>query len=283
MPSTTTPVTYTIDDQNGNSLGTYSTQFTSGIRPDSRYGAIVQDENGVTSSYYGATLQLTKRFSHGLQGALAYTWSHEYDDGQGYGQESQNIFMSSASGWVTNGNYKADRGDGLEDQPNRLVINWVWSPKLTSRTDKFSRYFINGWQLSSLTTINSSRPYGSPTVFVQTAPLSGGIGFSLNGQGLNTRVPFWAVDSIWLPAMYRSDARLTKMIPIGEHFRLSGSFEVFNLSNSWSPTGMTSQAFLANKNVLTLTPTAYNVGTADVAPPDGSEARSMQWAVRFTF
>ncbi len=283
MPATTTPVTYTIDDQNHNQIGTYTTAVTTGTRPDPRYGAIIQDENGVTSTYTGATLQLTQRFSHGLQGQIAYTWSHEYDDGQGYGQESQNIFMSSASAWLQNGDYKLDRGDGLEDQPNRVVVNWVWSPKFTTKTDAFSRYFINGWQLSSLTTINSSRPYGSPTVFVQSGAVSGTIGFSLNGEGLSSRVPFWAVNSIWQPASYRTDARLTKIIPIGERFRLYGMFEAFNLSNSWSPTGMTNQAFLANKTTLTLTPTAYGIGSADVAPPDGTEARSLQWAVRFTF
>jgi hypothetical protein len=284
LPTQTTNFTYTIDDQNNNPIGTYTTPVLLGSRPDGRFGAIIQDENGVTSFYTGATLQVTKRFSHGLQALLAYTWSHEYDDGQGYGQDSPNIFMSNANQWLYNGNYKADKGDGLEDQPQRFVLSWVWAPTFTHRTGAFYKYLVNNWQLSSITTINSRRPYTSPTVKVNDTPVAGMFSnFNLDGTGLSSRVPFWAVDSVWQPAMYRSDARLSKILPFGERYKLYLNFEMFNVSNSWSPTSMTSQAFTEAKGVLTLTPTAYGVGSADVAPPDGSEARTLQVSARFTF
>jgi hypothetical protein len=83
--------------------------------------------------------------------------------------------------------------------------------------------------------------------------------------------------------MWRSDARISKIIPITERYKLYAFFEMFNLSNSWSPTGMTTQAFTESKGVLTLTPAAYGVGNADVAPPDGTEARRMQVGLRFAF
>ena len=284
LPTQTTNFTYQINDQNNNSLGSYTTPVLLGARPDGRFGAIIQDENGVTSFYQAATLQVSKRFAYGLQGLLSYTWSHEYDDGQGYGQASQNIFMSSASSWTQNGNYKADKGDGLEDQPQRFVFSWIWAPKFTSRTDAFSRYVVNNWQLASITTINSMRPYTSPSIHTNDTPVSGMFSnFTLNGNGLSGRVPFWAVNSIWQPAMYREDIRLSKILPFGERYRLFLNFEVFNVSNSWSPTGMTSQAFTEAKGVLTLTPAAYNVGSGDAAPPDGTEARRMQVSARFTF
>jgi len=284
LPTATTNFTYTIDDQNGNQIGTYATPVLLGSRPDGRFGAIIQDENGVTSFYSAATLQVTKRFSHGLQALLAYTWSHEYDDGQGYGQDSPNIFMSSASQWLYNGNYKADKGDGLEDQPNRFVVSWVWSPTFTHRTGAFYKYVVNGWQLSSITTINGMRPYGSPTVKVNDTPVTGMFSnFNLDGTGLSGRVPFWGVDSIWQPAMYRDDARLSKILPFGERYKLALNFEVFNVSNSWSPTAMTGQAFTEAKGVLTLTPTAYGIGSSDQVAPDGTQARRLQASARFTF
>jgi hypothetical protein len=83
--------------------------------------------------------------------------------------------------------------------------------------------------------------------------------------------------------MYRSDARISKILPFGERYKLALSFEAFNVSNSWSPTSMSKQAFTESKGVLTLTPTAYNQGLGDAATPDGTEARRLQVSARFTF
>jgi hypothetical protein len=290
LPTQTTNFTYTIDNASGAQIGSYttpvllSTPGSANGRPNPNYGAIYEDDNGVTSKYLGATLQLTHRLAQGLQGTVAYTWSHEYDDGQGYGQDTSYFYGTSISGWLVPGNYKLDYADGLEDQPQRLVVSFVYSPTLSHRTDAFSRYFLNGWQLSSLTTINSSRPYGTPYVNLEDTPVTGMFSNdALNGYPTSGRVPFWSPDSVWQPASYRTDARLSKMIPIGERMRLYGMFEAFNLSNSWSPTSLSTQGFTEKGGVLTLTPNAYGVGTADGGPPDGSQARSMQWAVRFTF
>jgi len=279
-----TNFTYTIGDQNGNAVGSYTTPIYLGSRPDSRFGAIIQDENGVTSSYNAATIQVNKRFSQGFQALASYTWSHEVDDGQSYGQSTPNLYLSSASNWLYNGNYKADRGVGLLDQPQRLVLSWVWAPKFTSRNDGIYKYLVNNWQFASITTLNSSRPYGSPTISLKDTPVTGMFStFSINGSGLSGRVPFWSVDSVWQPARYQSDLRVSKLIPIGENYKLFLNFEVFNLSNSWSPTSMSTQAFTETKGILTLTPAAYGVGTNDIAAPDGTEARRMQLSARFTF
>ena len=278
--------TYTINDANNTNVGSYTTPMYLGSRPDSRYGGIIQAENGVTSFYNGLAFQVQKRFSHGMTGSLSYTLSHEIDDGQGFGQATQTIFLSSASTWLYNGNYHLEKGNGLEDQRQRFVFAWTWTPKFTSRTDVFSKYFINNWQLSSLTTINSNRPYTSPTVRLNDTPVPGMFSnFSLNGSGLSGRVPFWAVNSIYLPALFKTDARISKVFPFGtdDRYKLYFNFEAFNLSNSWSPTGMASQAYTETKGVLTLTPTAYNFGTGDAASPDGTLARRMQLSIRFTF
>jgi hypothetical protein len=283
--------TYTIADANGNPVGAYTTNMylrlpTANGRPDARYGAVVQDENGVTSFYNGLAVQAQKRFSHGLQANLSYTWSHEIDDGQGYGQATQNIFLSSAFAWLYNGNYKLDRGDGLEDQRHRFALAWIWTPPATHRSGAFYKYVVNNWQLSSLTTINSSRPYTSPTISLRDTPVPGMFStFSINGSGLSSRVPFVPVDNVYQPAMYRTDARLTKIFPFGndDRYKIYFNFEAFNISNSWSPTAMSSQQYVETKGVLTLTPGAYNVGTSDAASPDGTEARRLQLSIRFVF
>jgi len=284
QPTTTTPFTYIINDDAGKQTGTYTTDVVIGKRRDTRYNGINQAENGVTSFYNALTVQLDKRFSRGLQASLSYTWSHEIDDGQGAGQGTANMFLSDAFSWLQNGNYKADRGNGLLDQRHRLVFSWVWAPTFTHRTDFISKYLVNNWQLSSITTINSARPATSPVVKLNDTPVPGMFSnFSLNGSGLSGRVPFWAVNSVYKPELYKSDARISKIVPIGEHYKLYLNFEAFNVSNSWSPTFMSNQAFTEAKGVLTLTPLAYNVGTSDAATPDGTLARRLQVSARFTF
>ena len=279
-----TTYTYQINDAGGNNIGSYTTPVYTGSRPNSAYGGIYQDENGVTSSYNALAVQIRKRMAHGLQADLAYTWSHEIDDGQGYGQGTGNMYLSNANTWLYNGNYKADKGNGLEDQRHRAVLSWVWEPTLTHRQGAFFKYVVNHWQISSITTFNSARPYTSATVRTTDTPVTGMFSnYNLDGSGLSGRVPFWPVNSVYQPRMWRSDARLSKMIPIGERVNLFAFFEVFNLSNSWSPTGMSSSAFTESKGILTLTPTAYGVGTGDSAAPDGTEARRMQVGLRLTF
>ena len=65
---------------------------------------------------------------------MSYTWSHEIDDGQSYGESTNNLFLSNANYWLNNGNYKADKGSGELDQRHRFVLSWVWAPTFTHRT-----------------------------------------------------------------------------------------------------------------------------------------------------
>jgi outer membrane receptor protein involved in Fe transport len=279
-----TVFTYQIDDANGNNIGSYTTPVYTGSRPDSRFGGIYQGENGVTSSYNALVAQLKKRFAYGLQADLSYTWSHEIDDGQSYAQSSYSMYLSSANNWLYNGNYKADKGNGLEDQRHRAVLSWVWEPTFTHRSGAFFKYVVNNWQLSSITTVGSARPYGSATISVKDTPVAGMFSnFTIDGSGLSSRVPFWPVNNVYQPNLWRSDARLSKAFPFRERAKLFAFFEVFNISNSWSPTSMSTQAFTESKGVLTLTPLAYGQGTGDAAAPDGTEARRMQVGLRFMF
>jgi hypothetical protein len=287
LPATTTNFTYTIDNTSGAAVGSYTTPVYTGNRPDSRYAGVYQDENGVNSYYNGLAVQFNKRFSHGLQALASYTWSHEIDDGQSYSESTDNLFLSNANAWLYNGNYKADKGTGIEDQRHRFVFSGVWAPKITSRTDAFSKYLVNNWQLSTIVTMMSGHPYGSESIKVNDTPVSGMFSnFNLDGSGLSGRVPFLPVDSYVLPSMYRADARISKIIPFGETGKraLSLNFEVFNVANNWSARGYSSsQAYTESKGVLTPTPASLYVPSNDAIPPDGTEARRLQISARFVF
>jgi len=287
LPTTTTNFTYTVDDVNGNPAFQYTTPVYVGNRPDTRYGAIYFDENGVSSYYNGLSVQVMKRFKHGLQALLSYTWSHEIDDGQSYGESTNNLFLSNANYWLYNGVYGADKGSGTLDQRQRLVFNWFWAPVFTHRTDAFSRYVINGWQLSSITTMSSGHPYGSEQINVSDTPVTGMFSnYSINGNGFSYRAPWLPVNSYYLPASYRADARLSKILKFGEThpWEVALNFEMFNLANNWSATGYSSSyAYKEAKGVITPTPTNLFIPSADAGFPDGTQARRMQVSARFTF
>lgn len=284
--------TYTIADAAGNPTGTFTTPLYLTPRSNTKYGAVLEDANGVDSYYDGLSVTLTKSFSHGLQALASYTWSHEIDDGQGMATNA--IFFSSlgsstgGTGQTYNGNNAFERGSGLLDQRHRFVYSFVWAPTVTHSGNAFAKYVLNNWQLSAITTLAAGRPYGPPTIRVSTAGPSGLLSTStINGLGGNGRVPWLPTNSIYTPASYRTDARLTKIIPISIKDRqtnLSLNFEAFNISNSWSPTSMATQEYLeSTKGVLTYTPTAFGYGTADGGFPDGTQARRLQISARFTF
>jgi len=82
------------------------------------------------------------------------------------------------------------------------------------------------------------------------------------------------VNSIYTPASYCEDFR---------RVHLDLNCEVFNVSNSWSPAAMTTREYTEAKGVLTLTPGAFGVGSADGGFPDGTQARRLQVSARLSF
>jgi outer membrane receptor protein involved in Fe transport len=282
----TTSYTYLIKDASGNQTGTFTTPIYTTPRPNSKYGAVLEDTNGVNSYYNGLAVSFEKRFSHGFQSLASYTWSHEIDDGQGAATNA--IFFSSAAPFTYNGNYAFDKGSGILDQRHRFVYSFVWTPTFTRSNSVFARYFVNNWALAAITTLASGRPTGSPTIRVtDKGPVSNILSTSsINGFGGNFRVPFLPVDSIYTPASYRTDLRLSKILPLhsaNENLKLYLNLEIFNVSNSWSPTSMTTQQYTEAAGVLTLTPAAYGIGSADGGFPDGTQARRLQISARLTF
>jgi len=285
-PALGAPFTYTIDNATGQAVGTYTTQVYTGARPNPAFGPIYEQTNGVSSWYDALAVTLDKRFSHGFQGLFSYTWSHELDDGQGSGSSNSNIFGFSDLNWTYNGLYRFDKGSGALDQRHRLVFSFIWAPVFTQSNSFFAKYFINNWQLSSITTLQSGRPAGSLTIHMNDTPVAGMLysADALDGFNGNFRVPFLPVDSLYTPWLQQENARLTKIIPLPrEGMRLSLNFEAFNVANNWAPTSMATQAYTEAKGVLTYTPTAFGYGLSDAGFPDGTLARRLQVSARFTF
>lgn len=282
-PGLGAPFTYTIDDASGNAVGTYTTQVYSGARPNKNFNAIYEQTNGVSSWYDGLVASFDKRFSHGFQSSASYTWSHEIDDGQGAATNA--IFGFSDALWTYNGQYAFDKGSGSLDQRQRLVYSFVWSPEFMKSSGWLAKYVVNNWQLSSITTLQSGRPAGSLTIHMNDTPTA--MLYSadaLDGFNGNFRVPFLPVNSLYTPWVQQENFRLTKNIPLPrEGMRLALMFEAFNIANNWSPTSLATQAYTEAKGILTYTPTAFGYGLGTSGFPDGTQARRLQVAARFTF
>ncbi len=275
-------VTYTIDNAAGVPVGSFATPvYLAANRVDPRYGRVIQDENGVKSYYDALAVQVNKRFSHGLQALLSYTWSHAIDDGQGAAADS--LYYSSPTLTTYNGNYEFDKGSSVLDQRHRLVFSFVEQPTFTHRDGAFYKYVVNNWQLGAITTLAAGRPTTAQIRTTDT-PVSGmAYNTSIDGFGGSFRVPFWPVDSLYTPPGYRADARISKVIPLGERFRLYLGFEVFNVSNTIVNTSISNQAYVESKRVLTLTPGAFGAGIASAGFPDGTNARRAQVSARCVF
>jgi hypothetical protein len=286
--------TYKVDDANGNVQSLFTTPVYAGSRPNTAFGPVEEVTNGVSSYYDALAVTFEKRYSHGFQSLVSYTWSHEIDDGQGAATNA--IFFSSLSPWTYNGQYTYDKGSGILDQRHRLSFAFVYTPTFMHSDSFFAKYFVNNWQLSSITTLMSGRPNGSLTIRTTDTPVANMLfNSTINGFGGNSRVPFLPVNSLYTPPVYREDLRLTKIIPLGERFKLTLNAEAFNVSNTWSPTSLFSQAYCegsgcilpnGSKGVtgnLYYTPTAFGFGSGDGGFPDGTQARRLQVSARLIF
>jgi hypothetical protein len=277
------PVTYRVMDAAGNLERTYTTPvYLRANRVDSRYSGVLQVENGAKSWYDGLAVSLRGRAGRDVLYNVSYTWSHAIDLGQGQGDDNINRFASNKSlNNLFNGDYRLDKAEAQLDQRHRFIFYWVARHDFTRRTDAWSKYLINGWQLSGVTTLSSGRP---TYAFISVATPLSGLAFTntLNGFGGDTRVPFWPVNAARLEGVYRLDARITKQLPVNERLKLNLNFEAFNVTNTPYDTIILRQAYSAANGVLT--PSAgYGVGSASTGYPDGTNVRRAQVSLRLLF
>ncbi len=288
-------ITYNILDAAGAQVGAYNTPVYLGSdRINSGFNRVIRVENGGKSSYNALAVQVQRRLSKGFQGSLSYTWSHAIDTGLG-GAGANLFFGNNDPNTLFNGNYQADRGDGSLDQRHRLVINWIYSPTFTSRTDWISRFLVNNWKLADITTIATGQPTTASVAVTNSlttaqlrqaglpSPLAyTGGGGSPNGFGGSNRVPFLAPNTVRLPNSYRTDVRLTKVLPFSDRFRVALNFEVFNLTNTITYTSLSNRLY--NLSGLDLRPASgFGQFTASAGFPDGTNARRAQASVRIEF
>jgi hypothetical protein len=279
--------TYIIDNASGTAVGSFETPvWMTADKINTHYTNVWQDENDINSYYNALVVQLRRRFSHGLWANVSYTWAHQIDDGQGNATNS--LYFSGAGAGTSsspvtyNGDYKFDKGSGNLDQRHRFVLSFAEQPTFTHRAGNLYKYVVNNWMLNGLVTFASGRPE-TATIYTQDTPVSGMFSANtINGFNGNTRVPFWPVNSLYTPPMYRADLILGKKLPFSERYQASVRFEAYNVTNSIVDTSLQSEAFTEKGKILTPY-SAYGVGNGSGGFPDGTNARRLQLALRFMF
>jgi hypothetical protein len=290
----TSSYTYAVLNGSGQQVGSYTTPlYTRRINP--RYGSIIELQSNANSYYSGLIVQLQKRYSSWFQADAAYTWSHaiDYNIGGaagGPGGSSGILYAPFAPTSVFNYDAKGEKGSSSNDQRHRLVLNGVFNPVFTHGNSLLDRYLINGWQLSVISLFGSSFPL-PPTLSVNTKYLPAGLlqTGTINGLGGSTRVPFESISALNVAPVFRTDARISRIIPIGERVRLQLMFEATNVFNHYILQGatarITTQYTTAPFNGgFALAPNAqYGMPVQTQAPPDGTTARRAQAALRISW
>jgi hypothetical protein len=290
VPSHT--ITYNILDSSGNVVSHFTTPvYLVSDKLDSRYSRIIGVDNGGNSYYNGLVVQAQRKFANGFQGSLAYTWAHAIDDNMG--SAGSNLFLgNNAPTTLFNGDYHGNHGDSSLDVRQRLVMNWIWSPVITHSTSLVARLLINNWQLADITTISTGQPVnetlgvGSTLTAAQISSLGlpSNLAFTgtINGFGGSSQVPWLGINTLRLSNIYRTDARLSKILPFNERFRAMLNFEVFNLTNTIAYTSLSSRGYTANG--LNIAPaTGLGLVTASAGFPDGTNAKRAQASLRLEF
>ncbi len=106
---------------------------------------IFAEDTVANSAYNSLQTSLEKRFSHGLQAQVAYTWSKSIDQASSF-EESLNPF-----------NPRATRSLSLFDSRHRFVVNGYWDLPIPKHNGA-AGVALNGWSISTILTVQTGFP-----------------------------------------------------------------------------------------------------------------------------
>ena len=115
----TSTFTYSILNQNGAQVGTYTTPVYTANYYDPSIAVLNHIYNGGRLYYDALVVSVNRRQSRYTQFSLSYTWAHSIDNGLGAGAD--NIYYTDPPITVYNGDQAFERGNSPLDQRQRLV------------------------------------------------------------------------------------------------------------------------------------------------------------------
>ncbi len=213
-------------------------------------GSFLMESNS-NSSYNSLQATLKKRFSHGLQMLLSYTWSHSLDDYSGSDVSDVTLLPGDMV------NEQHNYGSSDFDRRHRFVASYLYSlPDAYHGSSPFAKKLVNTWSVSGIVTLQSGVPfsiYGQDAAFeatmadlapgrtLQSAIKSGDVKDRLNAYFDPTAFvqPSAFGDFGQLgrniipgPKQIDTDFSIIKSIPVTESQRVEFRAEFFNLFNN---------------------------------------------------
>ena len=270
--------TYTVDNASNQAASTFATNVYT-VRNDTAKAHAYQFENGGSSWYDAATVQLRKQVARSLSVQASYTWSHAIDDASG------SPIVPGVPANTTPGDIAGDRGSSPADQRHRGTVNWMWQPTVIKSNSPVARFLLNGWEVSGIATLASPQ-HRTPVLIVGAQQFSGITMTwtnSLNASGGWNRVPFQGVGTLNTgDNQYTVNGRLTRTLPFTERVKGLLMFEAFNALNNQYTTAINTLAYTVTTGVLRPAPGLGAPIAAD-GYPYGSSARRLQIAFRLEF
>ena len=183
------------------------------------------------SNYNALTLQLTKRFSGGLQFSANYTLSKATDDApeQNLATGLPNLVLSDPT------NRALDKGNSFADQRHTFVMSMVFQPKFNLK-NKTLRYLFNNNQFGIIATANSGETFNIIC------------GCDLNRDGIPTsdRPVGIKRNSGKTPPQFNVDLHYSRFFNFTDRYKLEVFSEFQNLFNINSIVGFTNVTVTTN-------------------------------------
>lgn len=255
------------------------------------YSGVTQSNYGASSNYHSLQVTANRRFTKGLQFGLAYTWSKwlntvDFDD-------------NTVSPFVPARNF--NYGFSGMDRTHNMRINFLYDLPTAPWNDIASRWVLNGWQVSGITSFISGAPanvgFSTSNNRDITGTPSSGARVVVTGKvelpkSERTFLRYFRTDVFQVPAVgtlgnggkyllrgpgiNNFDLSVVKNFPIHEPLALQFRAEFYNAFNHTQFSGLNTTApFDANGNPITTS--TFGQITAARTP------RQIQLAVRFTF
>ena len=249
-------------------------------RLNPNFASITQRISDAQSFYNALQLSAQKQLSHGLHAQLSYTFSRAIDDSSGVNSQD----YSDGSPYVFDYyDRKADRGLSTFWAQHVFVGNWSYELPFGNSMKGVGALFLKGWQLNSITTVQTGHPFEVRLGFNRSGNLNT-VNYAMherpdvkpgysNNAVLGDPARWWDVNAFQLqavntrgnlgrntligPGIVDFDLSVMKNFPIDEARRLEFRAEMFNLPNHPNfnvPSGLTAFSNVTSAGVPTIAP-----------------------------
>lgn len=248
----------------GDGRPVFSSAINAGTRLDPRYNVINSVQSIGDGDYKAFTLQMTRRFSKGVQFDLAYTLGESSDNAPITGTLS---VQGDTGGRSDMTRLEFDRGPNILDQRHTFIGSILAQPT-------FDLEGVGG-------AILNNNQFGFALQFASGIPVNVRSNRELNNDNTGSDRPLDVTrNSLNLPARYNVDFRYARKFPIRSTVDVQFTAEVKNLFNTEQTSGVNSVVTTDTLgNPLAAIPTKGE----DFPATGGYEQRQVQLGIRITF